>query len=159
MGVLEKLSRLVVGGTAAASYAAIEALNECYVEAVRQARQLARHAEIAPQHYSTQSLTELARSEERHVETLRQALRAVDTAVPAVPDDSPPAGALSHWARLVQDLEAHRASVRRLRELAVHFAESQPTAAALFDELCHDEALHCERLRELIARADPQALD
>ncbi len=159
MGVLEKLSRLVVGTTTAASHAAIEALQQCYVEAVRQARQLARHAEMAPQHYSVQSLTGLARGEERHVETLRQALRAADTAVPDVPDERPPAGALNHWGRLVQDLEAHRAVVRRMRELAVHFAESQPTAAALFDELCHDETVHCEQLRELIARADPQALD
>ncbi len=159
MGVLEKLSRLVVGGTAAASHAATDALHQCYVGAVQQARQLARHAEMAPQHYSVQTLTELARGEEHHVETLRQALRAADTAVPEVPEERLPAGALNHWARLVQDLEAHRAAVRRLRELAVHFAESQPTAAALFDELCCDEALHCERLRELIARADPQALD
>ena len=59
----------------------------------------------------------------------------------------------------MQDLEAHRLSARRLRELAVHFAESLPTTAALFDELCREEVTHCERLRTLIARADPQALD
>ena len=159
MGVLEKLSRLVVGGTAAVAHAATEAMSQCYVEAARQARQLARHAEMAPQAYSTQGLSELAAGEDRHVETLRQALRAADVAVPTVPTEPPPMGALNHWARLVQDLEAHRASVRRLRELAVHFAESQPTSAALFDELCHEESLHCERLRELIARADPQALN
>ena len=159
MGVLEKLSQFVVGGTAAASHAATDALRQCYVEAVRQARQLARHAEMAPQPYSSEGLKELAAAEERHAEALREALRTADIALPAIGAERPPTGALSHWARLVQDLEAHRASVRRLRELAIHFADTQPTSAALFDELCRDEALHCGRLRELIARADPQALD
>jgi rubrerythrin len=46
-----------------------------------------------------------------------------------------------------------------LRELAGHFAETLPSTAALFDDLCREETTHCERLRALIARADPQALD
>lgn len=159
MGVMEKLSRLVVGGVAAASHDAVDALSQCYVEGVKRARQLARHAEMAPQGYSTDALKELAAAEEKQTERLRAALRAAGATVPAVPTAALPPGALNHWGRLLQDLEAHRASARRLRELAVQFAEILPTTAELFDELCREESIHCERLRTLIARADPQALN
>jgi hypothetical protein len=159
MGVLDKLSRLVVGGVAAASRDAVAALSSCYVECVRRARQLTRHAHMAPQPYSAEGLRELAAAEDRQAEALHQALLAAQAAIPSVALESPPADALNHWGRLVRDLEAHRSSVRRLRELAVHFAETLPHTAALFDELCTAETIHCQRIRELIVRADPQALD
>jgi hypothetical protein len=159
MGMLEKLSRLVIGSQVAVIHDATEVLQECYVGCVQRARQLSRHTDMAPQEYAAEGLRELTAAEEKQAERLRDALRAADAALPTPPTEPLPAGALNHWARLVQDLEAHRTSARRLRELAVHFAESLPSTAHLFDELCREEADHCERLRTLIARADPQALD
>lgn len=159
MGVLEKLSRLMAGGAATARHAAVEALTTCYIECTQRAQRLARHAELAPNEFSAAALKELAGAEEAQAARLRGALLAAEAPVPSVPGAPPLPGALNLWGRLVQDLEAHRLSARRLRELAVHFAESLPTTAALFDELCGEESIHCERLRGLIARADPQALN
>jgi hypothetical protein len=157
MGVLDRISRLVTGGTTASS--ATRAVRDAYVECVKRARQLTRHAEMAPQSYSTEVLQELAAAEERQAWRLQEALRAAGELPPTVPADTLPGGALNHWGRLVQDLNLHRASAQRLRELTIHFAETLPATAALLDELCCEEVLHCERLRALIARADPQALD
>lgn len=159
MSMLEKLSRLVVGTEAGAVHDATDMLTRCYIDYIKRARQLSRHAEMAPQAYGTQGLRDLAAAEEAQAERLREALRAIGAPIPPVPDESLPPGALNHWSRLVQDLEAHRASARRLRELAVHFAETLPATAQLFDALCREEFAHAERLRTLIARADPQALD
>lgn len=159
MGMLDRISRLVVGSSAATVHDAAEALRRGYVDCVTRARQLRRHAEMAPQAHGVEGLTELAAAEEAQAERLREALRAAGQALPTVPAAAPPSGALNHWGRLVRDLEAHRASARRLRELAVQFAETLPDTAALFDDLCREEQVHCERLRGLIARADPQALD
>jgi hypothetical protein len=159
MGVLHKLSRLVAGSALAARYDAVDALTHCYVECVQRARRLAGHADLAPHAYSAEALRELAEAEDTQAGRVRDALHAVGAEVPNLPDAPPLSGAPNLWGRLVQDLEAHRTSARRLRELAVHFAESLPTTAALFDELCREESTHCERLRTLIARADPQALD
>jgi len=156
MGVLDKISRLVTGSGAGD---ATRAVRECYVDCVQRAQQLRRHAAMAPQAYSTEGLDELAAAEDQQAERLREALRAAGETAPPVPAAALPGGALNHWGRLVQDLERHRAAVRRLRELAVHFAESLPATAELFDQLCREEAIHSERLRTLIARADPQALD
>jgi len=159
MSMLDRVSRLVVGSRAATVHDAADVLRQCFVDCVTRARQLRRHAEVAPQAHGVEGLTELAAAEEAQAERLRDALRAAAQALPPIPSSSPAPGALNHWARLVQDLEAHRASARRLRELAVHFAETLPDTATLFDDLCREEQLHCERLRGLIARADPQALD
>jgi hypothetical protein len=159
MGVLDKLSRLVAGSTVAPRYAAVDALSRCYVECAQRARGLALHADLAPHAYSAEALRELAAAEDTQAGRLRDALRAAGAEAPDLPDMPPLPGALKRWGRLVQDLETHRSSARRLRELAVHFADSLPATAALFDELCREESVHCERLRTLIARADPQALD
>jgi hypothetical protein len=159
MSMLERISRLVVGSSVATVHDASDLIRQCYVDCVTRARQLRRHAEMAPQAHSVEGLTELAAAEEAQAERLRDALRAAGQALPTVPAASLPSGALNHWARLVQDLQTHRTSARRLRELAVHFAETLPDTATLFDDLCREEQLHCERLRGLIARADPQALD
>ena len=159
MSMLQKISRFVVGSPSATTHEATTALRQCYEECATRAAQLSRHAAMAPQAQSTEGLAELANAEAKQAERLRAALRAAGEAV-APPAATPlPHGALNHWARLVQDLEAHRASTLRLRELAVHFAETLPETAALFDDLCREEHVHCERLRGLIARADPQALD
>jgi hypothetical protein len=159
MSMLDKISRLVAGGERAMRHEAAEVLQALYAGCVGRAGQLERHAELAPQPASAGGLRELAHAEERQAERLAEALRAAGERPPSSAPTPPSAGALNHWARLVQDLEAHRSSERRLRELAAHFAETLPETAALFDELCREEHAHCLRLRALIARADPQALD
>jgi len=156
MSVLERLSRFVGGG---ASPEATPPLHACYLDAVSRARLLSRHAEMAPQLYSQEALRRLASAEEAQAERLRQTLLTAGAAAPSVSSEPPPSRSRNHWGRLVQDLEAHRVAFRRLRELAVQFYESLPLTADLFDQLCREERHHCEQIRELIARADPQALD
>ncbi len=159
MGMLDHLSRVVIGGTASVTREAIVSLRDAYVECSRRAAQLARHAEMAPQGYSIEGLKQLAAEEKAQGERLRQALEAAAAPIPAVAADGPHHGALNHWARLVQDLEMHRAATQQYRELAMRFAESLPKTAGLFEILCREDAAHCEHLRALIARADPQAID
>jgi phage shock protein A len=114
---------------------------------------------MAPQRQSAEALKQLAAAEGEQRGRLRQALDAAGAPVPPPAPEPLPRGALNHWARLVQDLEAHRGAVQRFRELAIRFAASFPKTAGLFEVLCREEVTHCEDLRALIARADPQALD
>ena len=160
MGVLQRFSRLVSGGSEAeAKLDAVTALNQCYIDCLHRSQLLAHHAEMAPQQAAADALRELATAESGQAERLREALRAAGATPPTVSAFEPTGGALNHWARLVQDLQLHREAVRHLRELAVRFAETLPATATLFGQLCDEDAVHAERLRTLIARADPQALD
>jgi phage shock protein A len=159
MGMFNRLSLLVIGGSAGATEQLTVALQQSYLDCARRAAQLLRHAEMAPQSQSTEMLKRLAADEEEQRRRLQQAIEATGTPVPAVATERPAREALNHWARLVQDLEAHQAAVQRFRELVTHFTELSPKTAGLFDMLCREEAVHCEDLRALIARADPHALD
>jgi hypothetical protein len=59
----------------------------------------------------------------------------------------------------VANLEAHRAAVQQYRDLATRLTEPAPRTAAVFERLSAAQAGICGRLRALIARADPQAID
>jgi hypothetical protein len=159
MGLLDTLSYLIAGHPTNTAAELRASLQVCYVDCFQRAVQLKRHVELAPQRYSMEALKELAGAEERQCDRLRQAIGAAEAPVPAAMPEVPTRSGLNHWARLVHDLEAHRASVQQFREAAVRFAESFPQTAVLLQELCLEEASHCRGLRALIARADPQALD
>ncbi len=159
MTVLDKLSRFVIGGTASTTRDATAALREAYLQCSRRAAQLARHAETAPQNYSSEALKRLAAQETEQRERLRRALEAAGAPVPTATAETFYRGGLNHWARLVQDLQMHRAAAQQFRELAMRFAEPLPKTAGLFETLSREEVAHCEDLRTLIARADAQAID
>jgi hypothetical protein len=90
---------------------------------------------------------------------LKEALGEVGIWVQSEPARPAPPKGLSHWERLTEDLEAHRAARKQLREVAVHFADSEPVLAATLERVGAVEDTHLRHLRDLIARADPQAID
>jgi hypothetical protein len=159
MRLAHTLSRLLTGSLAGEVHEAREALQEAYVACVQRACQLRRHADLAPQEAGAEGLSDLAAAEEAQANRLREAIATAGLVVPEVPSPSWTGAGLSHWARLVQDLEAHRAAEARLQELARRFADATPELAGLFDGLAREERAHCESLRALAARADPQAID
>jgi hypothetical protein len=129
-------------------------------DALRQrAAQMRQHAETAPNHLSQEELRRLADEDEAEAGNLAAAIANLG-AQPAKRFREPmPAGTLNHWGRLVQDLEAHRVAIRALREEAIHFADTVPEASEAFERACQAEDAHAVRIRNLIARTDPQALD
>jgi len=159
MGVFDTLSRLFSGGEAVTPREAAAALVQAYSDCVSRAVQLERHAEMAPQPSGEQALRRLAAEDVAQGVRLRQAIEAAGTHPPLPAAESAPRVGLNHWARLVQDLDAHRRCVLQSRELALRLAARLPHTAALFESLYQTELGHCEELRKLIARADPQALD
>jgi hypothetical protein len=158
MGTLQKLGRYVVGGRDAIVDPSV-VLREIYGNVRERVQRLRLHAELAPQEHGRQGLSTLAADAGETLEELRAALR--ERGVGLVPETKPRTeeASLNHWGRLVKDLEDHRASSRRLRELAMHLDDSHPAVAVFLNRLCNEDVRSCERLRDLIARADPQALD
>jgi hypothetical protein len=158
MGMLEKLGRFVVGGRNAIEDPTA-ALLEAYQDAHERMRMLQEHAALAPQEQSRQVLENLAQEAAQQIDRLRTALRERDIGLVPQPAPAAARASMNHWERLVQDLERHQASSARLRDVAMEFASSHPSAAAFLRRLGEEDARTCERLRHLIARADPQALD
>lgn len=158
MGILQRVARFV--GVDAPPGEAALALLDAYAGSARRAAQLREHAEIAPHENSAAILRDLAGAEDQQVRRLREAMQGLRITPPgsAVADRDPVTGQ-SHWVRVVQDLEEHRRAVQKYREAAIKLAEAAPALATLFEELSQEEYAHCEILRGLVARADPQALN
>lgn len=157
MSLLERLARLVGADTSALTTAT--ALASAYRLCVMRAERLQMDSEEAPQESSRVVLRDLAVAEQAQAERLLAALTAAGVPRPDIEPLESQTGTLNHWGRLVGALEAHRQSVQLYREYAVRLADSAPTVGVLMRELCDEETHHCERLRDLIARADPQALN
>ena len=155
--MLQRLGRFVVGGSGATKDAAT-ALRQTYVDAFERLALLELHTELAPQEYSRQALASLAAATRQQIDRIRGLLRQRGVGLPSL-QTANRSTSLNHWARLVQDLELHRGSTRRLRELCVHLADADEEVSTFFDDLSQEDYHSCERLRGLIARADPQALD
>jgi hypothetical protein len=155
---LRRLSQLVIGEEIDQE-AFVRALQGCYASCAQRAALLKCHAELAPQEYSTRALQGLAADEEQQQARLAGTLRERGLQLPEVAAAGTDAVISNHWGRLVHDLELHREAVRELQELAMRFDTVAEAGTTLFRGLSVEEAEHCQRLRELIARADPQALD
>jgi hypothetical protein len=159
MGVLQRFGRFVVGGSGATKDAAT-ALRQTYADAAERLALLELHTDLAPQDYSRQSLKSLVAATRHQLDRIRGRLRERGVGLAPSPQGATAGpSSLNHWARLVHDLELHRSSTRRLRELCVHFADVDQEISVLFDALSREDYRSCEHLRALIARADPQALD
>jgi hypothetical protein len=154
----DALGRLVSGEQYTVTHEAIPELQKAHAGLRERAALMREHAEAAPNQLSQQELSRLAEEDDGEAKRLAEALEALGAEVPHIVP-VPPVGSLNHWERLVQDLEAHRGAMRRLREEAVHFAETVPQTGALFDRLCQLEEAHALRLRDLIARTDALALN
>lgn len=157
MGILRQISRVITGSAPPCDGTA--ALVDAYGQCLTGADRLRAAAELAPDAGSRTELLDLARAETDLADRLWESLA---DRVPARPVHLPPARSQperSHWARLVETLEAHRAAAQRYRDLATQLTEPSPATAALFEQLSGAQAALCRGLRALIARADPQAID
>jgi hypothetical protein len=126
---------------------------------MQRSQRLQAHAALAPQANSQVALQALAGEEERQARRLREALQSAGAAAPTTIQAPAVSPGENHWRRLVIDLEEHRVAERDYQVLAMRFGESAPACASLFGRLSDEEHTHAEQLRDLIARADPQALD
>lgn len=125
----------------------------------QQAGQLEDHAEQAPNENAERELGQLAKEQRMVADHLAVELGRRGVSVPV--NSIPPAEAAgdSHWARLVQDLEHLRAVRSGLLDLWAVVNESQSDLGTVLEEVGRITESHLGRLRNLIARADPQALN
>ena len=123
-----------------------------------EAHQLEGDAELAPNQSAELALHDLARERAAAADHLARVLGREATLQPADAAPFVPAGD-SQWARLVQDLERLRTVRARLLEVGARLDGSQTELSTAVEDVFRVAESHLGRLRALIARADPQALN
>ena len=120
---------------------------------------LTRVADLAPTPIMLGDVQPAVAQAEAMMQRLRDLLRDFGKVVsPTGRLDMGPDGH-NHWARLLQALEEHREVRKRLREIAMVVEDTDPTLGRALEGIGRDEDMLLDQLRNLIARADPQALN
>ena len=124
-----------------------------------QAHRIRASAALAPNVAAESDLRALAAEDEALAAELKPHLPAGWPGRVAETDGAAGDIGPSHWARVVDVLQRHRDSQEALIAAAARLREIAPSVADLCTRLARAEEGHLERLRHLVARADPQALD
>ena len=137
----------------------LQRLRDFYTSAVHREAYLRHQAEMAPHAAGRDGLRQLAEEEKEVVERLRQMIHRLGSFAGDVLRAPEPIGALNYWARLTQTLDAHREAIKSMLDESARVTDGQPELADELREIARCEDLHCAKLRALIAKSDPQALD
>lgn len=120
---------------------------------------LTRVAALAPTPMHHNDVKPVVAKAEAVVQRVRDVLRDFGPVVPPSEDLLAEPDGHNHWARLLQALQQHREVRQRLREISIAVEDTDPTLSRAFADIGREEDLVVESLRNLIARADPQALN
>jgi len=136
-------------------------LEEVHAHVLEQTRRLGVVAGLAPTAASEAELGAIAEEDEAMAGEIQSRLRAISGPGPSA-TQAPAAASVSglnHWARVVEVLEQHHGARDLLLEASARLGEIDGEFRAFCERLSRIEEAHITRLRGLIARADPQALD
>jgi hypothetical protein len=117
------------------------------------------HAQMAPTAPLEEELSKLGLDVGAQAERIGTLLAQRQLARPAAANESAALTPPSHWARLVYDLEQLRETRRQLLDAYARLNEVEPALAAELEDCGRQVEGHLHRLRSMIARADPQALN
>lgn len=133
-------------------------LEKAHDEMLRIVRQLDAHAEAAPYPQVAERLNEIRGAEEKSARAFAERMITLGR------DPSPVAsgdirGGRNSWERLVGDVADYRALLRLLSQLWVRWDDEHPEDAALVRQALDESTRSRDALNDLVARADPHALD
>jgi predicted transcriptional regulator len=153
-----RLRRLAIGEEGVSDDVREELRRLCAGFSERASR-LAHDAAQAPNDLAERELTRLAEDHAGLGKGMREILAGRHIDAPSLDESPTPSMGPNHWARLVEDLQDQRAARGQLLELVARVNESDPELAAALESLAGGVETHLARLRSLIARADPHAID
>lgn len=159
MSLLQRLKGLFLTEEERDAHDLLGIVRNLYAGAMHRQQQLRRQSEMAPHAAGRDGLAALADEESEVIERLRRIIRDLGSFAGEVVRAPDGVGALSYWARLAQSLEAHKEAVKAMRDEATRITDGLPEIADELRALARVEEIHASRIRSLLAKADPQALD
>lgn len=124
------------------------------------ARDLARHADMAPHEAGARALRAMAGEEEDLARRVLSVLAGSGGPVPLLIEEPPSEGRnLNYWKRLCEDLDAHLRIRNGVELVRRHGAEALPDLTATMEAVARQAERHLRCLRDLIASADSHGLD
>jgi|SRR6185369_11475318 len=156
MSWTDRLRRLTSGDPQGALVAELRTLHQRSAE---RAERFAAYAAQAPTPGAERELQQLAAGEATLTSALAQAL--TERGATAVPAPSPllNGATQNHWARIVAAMDRSRQAHDELVRAMANLVALDPSVAGLLDALSRNLDAELIALREIVARADPHALN
>lgn len=159
MNILERLLDAAYPARVGSRPDGFAELRLIYTDLLRQSRRLAHSAGLATDPGLERSLRALADEDGQQAARLRDKLIEAGALPPPPLTERVLSAGASQWARLVDVLELHRETRNRLVEATAHWMRERPALGEFLEKMTVREEQHILRLRDLIAHADPQAID
>jgi hypothetical protein len=135
-----------------------DGLEKVHEDLLRLVHQLDAHAELAPYPQVAERLRAIRDREETSARAVGDRMIALGRE-PSRQSHATPRAGRNSWQRLVFDVEDYRALLRSLSQLWVRWDDEHPADAALVRRVLDDATQNRDALNDLVARADPHALD
>lgn len=135
-----------------------DGLESAHDEIVRLARQLEAHAEVAPYPQVAERLRQLSDDEGRNAGFLAERLMRLGRQPSNAVRGELRTGRNS-WERMVRDSEDYRGLLRHLSQLWVRWDDESIEDAAVIRTVLDAATRNRDAVNDLVARADPHALD
>ena len=147
--------REFLGIPTSATNRALEILNQIYVQKSHHAALFKQHAENMQYPQFRDKLLAIATDEAEHAESLAGKIKLLGGRVPDVAKITDTEK--TSWQYLLEDLNTERQSAAALIQQAQSLREEIPSVADLLEQIYQNSEKHCESLRQMLMRSDPQS--
>lgn len=135
---------------------AADILTRRYIEESQHVARLTAHAQRMQYPQFRLKLLAIVAEEIEHVNLIAEKLEQMGARPPDVPAIS--TGAKNSWQYLLDDLTEQQRCAEELFDQARSIREEFPDIAELLERIHRDGKRHCEIIRDMLMRSDPQSL-
>ena len=134
---------------------ALEVLARRYVEERQHIARFTQHAEHMQYSPFRHKLLAIAAAETEHADCLAEKIISLGGRLPDVPAVA--SATRTSWQYLLEDLTEEHLCAGKLFEEARELREELPAVSELLEHIYYDESAHCNELRNMLMRSDPQS--
>jgi rubrerythrin len=135
--------------------ALVNILRQRYVDEKQHAARLNQHAEKMRYPQFREALRRIAADESKHADWIAKKIQALGGMLPPVTEVR--SQQKNSWQCLLEDLEEERRCSADLEDDMLAIRSDYPDVDELLGRIDEEERKHCDEIREMLMRSDPQA--
>ena len=133
----------------------LEILRARYADERQHAARFVLHAQKMHYPQFREALLRIAADESKHAERIAEKIHEFGGSLPPEPEVSSSLG--NSWRYLLDDLEEERRCAGELESDRLSVASDYTDVGELLEHIDEDERKHCDEIRGMLMRSDPQA--
>jgi bacterioferritin (cytochrome b1) len=134
----------------------VDILRQRYIEEIQHVKRFTQHAQRMQYPQFREKLLRIASDEAHHAEWIAEKITLLGGKLPVVPEI--PATEKNSWQYLLADLDEEKHCAAEVMEQIQSIGAELPGVTEVLQRISEDGKKHCEEIREMLMRSDPQSL-